>query len=150
MSSIEKYFCKLRKYFFLLFKNKCLILRIIILSAFFRFIIFFLPFKFTKKFLGEEKCETSYKALRKHYKESKKISKLVYKVNERVPWESKCLVTALVIKQLLKYRNISSTIYLGVYKNKNSMEAHAWLRVGDYIISGKEEKDRFIEVAKFA
>ena len=139
----------IKKYLFLLFKNKFLILRIIILSAFFRFIIFFLPFKFTKKFLGKEKCETSYKSRKEDYKESKRISKLVYKVNEIVPWESKCLVTALVIKQLLKEKKIESTIYLGVYKNKNSMEAHAWLRVGSHIISGKEEKDKFIEVAKF-
>ncbi|MGD8781902.1 MAG: lasso peptide biosynthesis B2 protein [Ignavibacteria bacterium] len=52
-------------------------------------------------------------------------------------------------KLILKKRNIPSTLYLGVKKDDNKMEAHAWLRIGDKIITGKNVSEDFTVISYF-
>ena len=81
---------------------------------------------------------------------AREIRRLVLQVCNHTPWQSKCLVRAMLTQHLLKQRNISSTLYLGVNKNQSGeMQAHAWLRCGEIFIMGGENKNDFIEVAKF-
>ena len=51
---------------------------------------------------------------------------------------------------MLKSKNISTTIYLGVRKEGNEMKAHAWLRCGEYYVTGGAIRDQYTVVAKFA
>ena len=59
-----------------------------------------------------------------------------------------------VSKALIKYikeKEISTTLYLGVKKDSdNNMLAHAWLRCGDYYVTGGANKEGYAVVAKFA
>jgi len=46
---------------------------------------------------------------------------------------------------------ISSTLYIGVGKDEErKLTAHAWLRCGPFIVTGKEEMKRFTPVAFFS
>ena len=81
------------------------------------------------------------------------VAQRVARVARRVPWESKCLVQAMVAQRLLRGYHIESTLYLGVGLDKekeagNNMIAHAWVRSGPYHICGGNGEG-YAVVAKF-
>ena len=81
---------------------------------------------------------------------AKEIRRLVLQVCNHTPWQSKCLVRAILTQHLLKQRNIPSTLYLGVNKNESGeMQAHAWLRFGEIIIMGEKIKMASSKSQKF-
>ena len=82
---------------------------------------------------------------------ARKIGEVVDTVSRSTPWESKCLVQALVVKIMLRRRGIANTLFLGVGKDEeNSLVAHAWLRCGETIITGGKGRQWFTVVGKFA
>jgi hypothetical protein len=49
-----------------------------------------------------------------------------------------CLPQAMAAKWMLRRRRTPSTLYLGLRREeKTSLTAHAWLRAGDEIITGR-------------
>lgn len=51
---------------------------------------------------------------------------------------------------MLKEKDVSRTIYLGVKKDENNtMLAHAWIRCGKYVVTGGANKCEYTVVAKF-
>ncbi len=122
-----------------------------ILSAYYRFAMIYLPFKYLKKQMGIPKTESSYQVDESIYQEAKNIRSIVMLICKYTPWESKCLVRALLVQHFLKRQKVATTIYLGVNKDDlNHMKAHAWIRCGEMIITGQYEKDHFIQVASFS
>ena len=83
------------------------------------------------------------------YRICNKIRRIVTTISRYTPWESLCLVQALTVQRMLKKRNISTTIYLGVNKNNNEMKAHAWIRCGRMYITGGNGSG-YATVAKFS
>ncbi|GBF33820.1 hypothetical protein DCCM_2931 [Desulfocucumis palustris] len=80
-----------------------------------------------------------------------RIGRVVETVSRYTPWESKCLVQAIVGKIMLRRRGINNTLYLGVGRDEGkSLVAHAWLRCGEMIITGSQGRERFAAVGKFA
>jgi hypothetical protein len=78
------------------------------------------------------------------------VEKAIKRAIKYLPWRSKCFSRAITAKVLLKRMRISSTLYLGVAKDGNSnMIAHAWLRCGDIIVTGKEEMSKFTPIVFF-
>lgn len=72
-----------------------------------------------------------------------KIGKTATLVSRYVPWESKCLLNAIMVKTLLKYYQIPYVIYIGMKKNhednKNKLLlAHAWIKVKNAIVVGND------------
>lgn len=132
-------------------KNKYLYLRIVIVSTLFRVMISFIPFKIYKKYLGVANLESKFNISKVEQKKGFNISKAVYKISYYMPFKINCLVNAMTMKYILRKSNIESTLYLGVYKNKinNNLEAHAWFRLGNDIISGKEDINNFKKVFSF-
>jgi hypothetical protein len=52
---------------------------------------------------------------------------------------------------MLGRRNVQSTLYLGLAKDeKDQMVAHAWVRCGNKIVTGKAGMERFTVVACFS
>lgn len=142
---------KLKVFFELGFKKQLMLIEAFILSGLYRFAIIFLPFKYVKRQLGEAKKESTYKVDDAIYQEAKHIRFIVLLACKYTPWESKCLVRAMLVQHFLKRKKIPTTIYLGVNKDElNEMKAHAWIRCGDMIVTGQYEKDHFIQVASFS
>lgn len=131
-------------------KNKSLIIKTLFLTAIVRSVILFVPFKKIKKHLGISGQESDKVSLYDPDKMIIRIKRVVNKLSKHTPWQSKCLVKAMVAQHLLFKHNFETTLYLGVGKtNKEEMAAHAWLRCGDIYVTGYEEMHNFVEVARF-
>lgn len=91
---------------------------------------------------------------------AQRIGWFIARVALRLPWRSDCLIQAMAAQKWLIRKNIPTRIVIGVDKTKGEgFLAHAWLRLGDTIITGgnienytvlldrksdeTEEKDRF-------
>ena len=64
-------------------------------------------------------------------------------------FRSKCYDQALATTFMLKRRGISCTIYFGLNKVDGQLSAHAWVRSGQLIVSGKRGYEIFTPVAWF-
>lgn len=72
-------------------------------------------------------------------------------VARRTPWESSCFTQAIGGKAMLRRRHIQSTLYLGVAKDKTkSLQAHAWLRCGEAILTGQAGHEQYTVLSTFA
>jgi hypothetical protein len=71
----------------------------------------------------------------------------------RSPWQSTCLAQALAATLMLRRRGVPGTLYLGVARRHQSgsgrLEAHAWLRCGETILTGVGDHDRFTAISSF-
>lgn len=109
------------------------------------------PLRWFSKMLGE---------FRKEVIEEVEIEKLkIVEITKRnlnrwkriLPWKVKCFEESIAVKKLLEKYNISSTIYLGVDKNKRSnLIAHAWLKVNNDIVTGEKGYERFVIVGYYS
>lgn len=116
-----------------------------------RAFILFVPFNKLRKRIGKVKEESSEEVDINTYREARGVAEVVNIISRHTPWESKCLVQALTAQKLLKEKEISTTLYLGIKKDKdNNMLAHAWLRCGQYYVTGGANKDGYVVVANFA
>jgi len=129
-----------------------LTVKIVFYAAVARFRVFFFPGNRLHRYLGEKGVETGTGIPEtEQLKKIALVSRRVTRVAERVPWESKCLVQAMVAQRLLRGFCIESTLYLGVGRNKDDndkMVAHAWLRSGPYYVVGGSGEG-YAAVAKF-
>jgi len=78
------------------------------------------------------------------------IAQAVQRAARNLPWECQCLVQAVAAKAMLRWRGLPSTLYIGVAKDQNAtLCAHAWLRCGNIILTGREEANRFTIISTF-
>lgn len=66
-----------------------------------------------------------------------------------LPWKPVCLPQAVAATRMLRRRGIPSTLYLGIDPAAD-YDAHAWVRVGDVIVTGGPSPDRFAVVSSFS
>ncbi|WP_420644420.1 lasso peptide biosynthesis B2 protein [Candidatus Leptofilum sp.] len=110
-----------------------------------------MPFRHIAPKLGEVGLESAANVPGKIAKEAERISWAVRALSHRTPWESACLAQAISAKAMLRRRHIPTTLYLGLAKDQSQqMEAHAWLRCGSEIITGKANHERFSVISCFA
>ncbi len=80
----------------------------------------------------------------------KEIRWAVHAVTRRLPWKCRCLVQAIAGKRMLQRRGITSTLYLGVdHGGTKWLEAHAWLRYGEVMVTGGPGHERFKIISTF-
>lgn len=110
-----------------------------------RFSMFFLPFRLYKGLLGEMQVSANEEYTNEQMVEAKRIRNIVLSVCNNTPWESKCLVQAVACKKMLEKKGIKTTLFLGIDPNFESrkMDAHAWLKMGDNILTGRHGHERF-------
>lgn len=75
------------------------------------------------------------------------IKRAIFRANKLVFWKHTCLVNTLAARRMLNNRNVRSSAYLGVKKQKEELIAHAWLKVKNAEIIPKEED--FTELHEF-
>ena len=109
------------------------------------------PMRWYANKLGVKGNETSYSIDDNELIFVKRVEKTMRRAQKHLPFKIKCFSAALTAKTLLKRNNIKSTIYLGVKKSNNDkMIAHAWLRCGSTIVTGKEEMNNFTPLVFFS
>lgn len=152
LSRLTKLF-KLTYNFIFKTKKRALTVKVVLLSSAARLRIYLYSGNKLYQYFGHEGEETSVDNLSPDKKKKAiLVSAKVSRVAKRVPWESKCLVQAMVAQRLLRGYGIASTMYLGVGRDKdnhNKMIAHAWVRSGPYYICGGNGEG-YAVVAKFS
>lgn len=129
-------------------RDKYLILKVFILSFLTRILLLIIPFKYIKKHLGKVNVESEYSCEEWKINVCKRVRWAVNKVSRHTLWESKCLVQAMISQKILSSKNIKTTLYLGVGKEDGNMIAHAWIRCGNYYVTGGNGEGYGV-VAKF-
>ncbi|MEH7302884.1 lasso peptide biosynthesis B2 protein [Neobacillus drentensis] len=139
---------------FLLFNNE---MRLLHLEALFYLgyarLLKSLPFSKIMPLLGVSMDKTSINNF--HSNSNRKlleeISSAIHLMSRFTLWESQCLVKAIAAMKMLEKRRIESILYLGTTKDRNGkLIAHAWLRSGNYYLTGAEEMNKFAVVYRIA
>jgi Transglutaminase-like superfamily len=81
-----------------------------------------------------------------------RIGQIVELTARYTPWESKCLVQAVMARTLLGFYGIPYIIHVGAlmtHDDKDPLKAHAWVKVGALIIAGREGHQAFAIVSSF-
>jgi len=79
----------------------------------------------------------------------RRVGYVVPRVARRLPWRADCLVQALAAQRWLSARGVAGVIRIGGRIGPDgAFEAHAWLTVGDDIVTGWDI-ERLAEFAPF-
>lgn len=107
------------------------------------------PFRSLTPYLGGLNQETSEVSLQSELAVVDQIAWAIATSSRYTPWRSNCLARAIAAKIMLRRRRITSTLYLGLKRNADQLEAHAWLRSGEKIVTGGENQHQFKVVSFF-
>jgi hypothetical protein len=98
--------------------------------------------------MGLVNVETTYNDVNNNF--SNQIEKAIQRASHYSIHSSKCYDQALAGKLMCKFRKLPSAIYFGLSKNeKDNLIAHAWLRLGSRIITGKHGHEQYTVVASY-
>jgi Transglutaminase-like superfamily len=124
---------------------KLLFLKTIILSAFVKFSLVFLPFRKVLTWQGKSNIETTDMPDEASLAFRKTLQSAIQLCDKYTFWKTECYTQALTAKILLNNKRIPATVYIGFKKDeKGNYEGHAWLRSYDRIITGGERKEDYI------
>jgi len=134
----KRFFRVMRK---LVWYEQLIVLESIALSALVRLIIIMIPFKWIFAYLEHE----SILALPNNADllKARRIALAIRFFSAYFPWRALCLEQAIVGKLMLRRRHIPSTLFLGVNKGSQTMQAHAWLTCGEERLTGGDNCDEY-------
>ena len=132
-------------------REKWLLIRILFLLFFVRFLLLILPFKHFSKLLGKPADDHPENSPNPDPYYTGIIARFISNGSRLVPWDSKCLAQAAAGKIMMRKKNIPATVYFGVKKGdeKEKIKAHAWLCVGSEIILGGGVADEYTPISRF-
>lgn len=117
-------------------------------SAKFRMQLLLCPTERLHRNWGTRDLESAWAEPVETYRQAAAVSRIVNRVCDRTPWQSKCLVRALAAQRLLYRRGIPTTLYMGCGVEEGKMVAHAWLRCGKIYVTGGDGSG-YTTVARF-
>lgn len=119
--------------------EKRLLIEAVFWMAVTRFAFVFIPFQRVAPYLGEHNRKPVVNPIlsEEELVKIRMVTRATRSAGNNLPWECKCLVQATTAKMMLNRRKIETTLYLGVLK-ESGFGAHAWLKVGDRILTGRE------------
>lgn len=110
-----------------------------------------LPFSKVVPSLGVAMVETDMNIEDSKKETLREVAVAINIISKYTIWESMCLVKAIAASKMLEKRGIESTLYLGTSKDETGkMIAHAWLRTGQYYITGGEGIEKFTVIGKYS
>jgi hypothetical protein len=116
-----------------------------------RFAVVAFPFRRIAPYIGKLNAVTPNRAEPQNHEIVDHVSQAVQRASRCMPWKSRCLDQALAAGKILGRRGIGTTLYLGVSeKEEGDLCAHAWLRSGNRIVTGKQENSKFSIITTFA
>lgn len=116
------------------------------------FLIRFVPFSKIARRLGTAGHESSPDIPEEMDVIAQDTSWAIAAICRRLRIPPSCLVQATAAKSMLGKRGISATVYFGVAPNSGDgreINAHAWLRCGKRIVTGKAQARRYKPLAWF-
>ncbi len=118
----------IKKYFSLPINEKLLFLELLYFSLISRLLIVLLPFKKLETFFGKKaNTPTFWNTNNTIENEIRQIKKTLNRVKKIIPWRFQCFEQSLTTAFALKRRNIAYTMYFGVQRQQNNLNAHVWI-----------------------
>mgnify|MGYP000200430831 FL=1 len=117
-----------------------------------RMAVIFLPFRWIAKTLGEKDVPKGEidNTSKSNDLELNRIGWTIRRISDHTPWKSNCLAQAITAQKMLASRNRSSKMFFGLKRgDEGKMEAHAWLKSGDTILTGGSGLEPYAVVAVF-
>lgn len=116
-----------------------------------RFAILTISFKRLCKSLQHHPNQAPHKPLSEaQFTQAKIIGWAVITAAKYTPWNSNCLAQALTAQRMLKQQHIPGMFFLGVKKDEQQLEAHAWLQCDSHILTGMYEHDLYTIVSTYS
>ncbi len=120
-------------------------------TTIFSLLLAFTPKRFVLKRIGLQGVESPSDIPEENRIIAGRVAKSIRRTTRYSPWRITCFAKGITAKYLLKRKGIASTLYLGISKEGvNKLTAHAWLRCGSVIVTGKEEMQRFTKIVFFS
>ncbi|HEX8173429.1 MAG TPA: lasso peptide biosynthesis B2 protein [Thermoanaerobaculia bacterium] len=114
-----------------------------------RIFVVALPFRILSRRLGAHMSESPREVA--HDALARRVRWAIAAVSRRAPWRCKCLEQAIAAKMMLRARGAANTLYMGVARaGGGHVDAHAWLRCGDFFVTGGDGSVQYSVVATFA
>jgi hypothetical protein len=131
--------------------DRWLLLEALALLCWARFLIRVVPFRWIAPHLGRPMAESPAAISEAERRLALRIAWAVLAVARNMPLGFVCLPQAIAAKWMLRRRRLPSTLYLGLQrKDELKLTAHAWLRVGNRILTGRAESLNHTVIATFA
>ena len=144
-------FNQIRKLYALHWQEKKYLLKAYFLLGIMRAAILTISFKRLSKSLQHHPDQVPHKPLDEaQLSQAKTIGWAVITAARYTPWNSNCLAQALTAQKMLKQQHIAGMFFLGVKKDKQQLEAHAWLQCDNHILTGKLGHEAFAIVSTFS
>jgi len=144
---------KIKKFWLLNYEDKRLLLEAFFYLTLTRFLMLFLSFKGLTRGMNHSQSSNILLELSKlEQKEAIRVGRAVELISNYTPWHSSCLNQALSVAKMLKRRDISFSLFLGVAKDAirgASIKAHAWIKCGSSIVIGGGNLEDFVVVSTF-
>jgi hypothetical protein len=116
-----------------------------------RWIVRMAPFRWIAPHLGRRMTESPMVVSAKERQLASRIQWAIQAVVRHAPIKFVCLPQALAAQWMLRRRRLAGTLYLGLlWQEREKMQAHAWVRVGEHILTGREESFSHQAVAAFS
>lgn len=143
----------LRKFFLRSWRDRALFCEALVSLTWSKALLSVVPFRWLAPRFGRLQSETSAAISPNDRAVAVDISWAVQAAARHVPLGFVCLPQAMAAQRMLSRRGIPSTLYLGVAPDRSdarSIQAHAWLRAGDKIVTGEAEAAHHGKLASFA
>jgi hypothetical protein len=116
-----------------------------------------LPFRRVAAWLGTPGIESAVSPTPEQIRVAQEIGWAVAGVARRVPWDGRCLAQALAATHMLRRRGLEGTVTFGAGRGGGvggdgsaEFSAHAWLRLGPFVVTGGPGSERFKTLTTFA
>ena len=145
---------KFRSAWCLPLREKLWILLLYPYSGFIRASMYLFHFRVLSRALGHHHQNYTLSPLVSEFQQLRawRIGRIVELTARYTPWESKCLVQAAMARTLLGLYGIPYILHIGALMTHDDIEplkAHAWVKVGHGIITGREGHRAFGIVSSF-
>lgn len=129
---------------------RLLFFRVFVLLGIGRLNVLVFPFRKIAKRIGLSEKESSREREKAWDGSLSRLASSIESVSKYTPWKTNCFNQALCAHWILKRKKYAHTIYFGVAKDDvQGMSAHAWLRVGNRIITGIKGREKYTAVGRF-
>jgi hypothetical protein len=108
-----------------------------------------IPFRRLAPRLGRSQLESPVTQSPEAVVIARRVAWAIHVAARQFPWFMNCFPRAIAAKLMLRRRGVEATLYLGVRRDA-ALKAHAWVRVGPFIVTGRQERIRFTVVSSFA
>lgn len=143
-------FSKLSKFLRLSWADRWLMLEALTWLGLARLAVLTLPFRWIAPHMGQTQAVSPTDDATVDPDRLRRVALAIRRVSRHTPWDSNCLAQAIAAKRMLHRRHINSTLYLGLAKDDDQLEAHAWLRSGPFILTGGRGSRCYTVVATFS